>query len=371
MAEKENKDNVVIERVQAEINKIDKKENTIYFFVLDTKGNPSGSLEYIYKLAYLLNTEGYNVSMLYQEDEEFIGVGEWLGEEYASLKHENIASETTSVAPSDILFIPEIFSNVMAQAKQLPCKKIAIFQNYDYISEQIPLSVQWGDYNILDAIVNTDENANLLKTIFPYVKSHVITPYIDGIFYDIKEPKKMIINIVSKNPSNINRIIKPFYWAYPTFKWVTFRDLRGFSKKDFADKLREAAMTIWIDDDTNFGYSALEAMKSGSMLLAKLPDNQLPWITNENGELTNGCIWFDNIHQLPKLLAQLVRAWVTNSIPENITKEGKDIASQYTKEQTKTQIVDYVKNVIDKRKQELNNLILAVKGQVKHKSNES
>ena len=68
------KDTTVIERINNEIEKINKKESNIYFFVLDTKGNPSGSLAYIYNLALLLHNEGYKVSMLYQEQEEFVGV---------------------------------------------------------------------------------------------------------------------------------------------------------------------------------------------------------------------------------------------------------------------------------------------------------
>ena len=87
------KDVKAIERINLEIEKIDTKKNSIYFFVIDTKGNPSGSLKYIYKLAKIINDEGYNVTMLYQKnkDEEFIGVGEWLGEEYSNLRHADIA----------------------------------------------------------------------------------------------------------------------------------------------------------------------------------------------------------------------------------------------------------------------------------------
>ena len=47
----ENKDLTAISRIEKEIEKITNKQSNIYFFVLDTKGNPSGSLEYIYKLA--------------------------------------------------------------------------------------------------------------------------------------------------------------------------------------------------------------------------------------------------------------------------------------------------------------------------------
>ena len=80
------KDLKVIENIEKEISKIDKKENRIFFFVIDTKGVPSGSLEYIYNLALILKEEGYNVSMLHTE-EEFVGVGAWLDERYANLPH--------------------------------------------------------------------------------------------------------------------------------------------------------------------------------------------------------------------------------------------------------------------------------------------
>lgn len=71
------KEEKALKRVQAEIKKIDKKENNVFFFILDTKGNPSGSLEYIYKLAMIAKNDGYKVGMLYQsadKNDKFVGV---------------------------------------------------------------------------------------------------------------------------------------------------------------------------------------------------------------------------------------------------------------------------------------------------------
>ena len=110
------KDTIVLERIHNEIEKINKKESNIYFFVLDTKGNPSGSLAYIYNLALLLHNEGYKVSMLYQEQEEFVGVESWLGEKYASIPHYDISNGDVAVGASDILFIPEIYFNILVDA---------------------------------------------------------------------------------------------------------------------------------------------------------------------------------------------------------------------------------------------------------------
>lgn len=360
----EEKDLIVIDRIQAEINKIENKESNIYFFVLDTKGNPSGSLEYIYKLALILKENDYNVTMLYQKDEneEFVGVEEWLGIKYSELPHEDIASEEVSVAPSDILFIPEIFSNIMIQTKKLPCKRIIITQNYDYILEQMPMSAQWGDLGIMETITNTDINASLVKEIFPYVKTTTIDPYIDDMYGSTDEPKKLIINIIAKDQSDINKIIKPFYWKYPMYKWVSFRDLRGFPKEMYSQLLRESALTIWVDEDTSFGYGALEAMKSGSIVMAKTTELAQKWMEQGDGvNLKNCCVWFDTFHESHRMIASVVRAWITDNIPSEIEESVKESLSLYSYENTKNKLLKYIDGVFDNRKNEMQTLITTIK----------
>ena len=361
------KEEKALKRVQAEIKKIDKKENNVFFFILDTKGNPSGSLEYIYKLAMIAKNDGYKVAMLYQsadKDDKFVGVKEWLGEDYANIPHYDIASDDVEITPSDILFIPEIFANVMNQTKKLPCKRIAILQNYDYLVEQMPFAAQWGDFGILDAITNTEHNAELLKDIFPYVKTKVITPYIDKMFGTTIQPKKMIVNIVASNQEDINRIIKPFYWKYPSFKWVSFRDLRGFSKEQFAESLRDAAITIWVDDKTSFGYSALEAMKSGSIVIAKIPEEPLKWMNEDSedkvGKLRNCCIWFDDFHEVQRAIASVVRSWITDKVPSTLFDEAKKVNELYPFETTQKEFSEYLNCVVENRKKEMEQLVSVV-----------
>ena len=365
---KDNKEEKALNRVLNEISKIEKKENNVFFFVLDTKGNPSGSLEYIYKLAMIAKNEGFKVGMLYQtidKNDEFVGVEGWLGSEYASLPHYDISNNDVEITPSDILFIPEIFSNVMNQTKKLPCKRIAILQNYDYLIEQMPFSAQWGDFGILEAITNTEYNSKIIKDVFPYVKTNIITPYIDNIFGQTKEPKKMVVNIVAADQSDINRIVKPFYWKFPTFKWVSFRDLRGLPKEKFAESLREAAITIWVDDNTSFGYSALEALKSGSIVIAKVPNTPLKWMDEDNdenvGKLRNCCIWFDNLNDVQRVIASAVRSWITDNVPTTLTDEANKVKELYTYETTKNEFTSYLNAVIDNRLKEMKQLVEVVK----------
>ena len=104
----------MIQIVEENIKRIENKDFNVYFYVLDTKGNPSGSLEYIYQTALTLQNLGYKVTMLHQ-DKDFVGVGEWLGEKYSEIPHKFVGTETEQpneniqISASDFLFIPEIF----------------------------------------------------------------------------------------------------------------------------------------------------------------------------------------------------------------------------------------------------------------------
>lgn len=350
--------------VKAEIDKIDKKESNVFFYVIDTEGYASGSLAYIYQLAKFLYDEGYNVKMIYQTDgkgkekEEFVGVGGWLGEEYAALPHYDIQSKTgVEISQSDILFIPDIYSQVMAQTKNLPCKRIAIFQNFDFVVSQMPYSAQWGDYGITDVLTNTKENAELIKSIFPYVKTTVVDPFIEKRFGCGQEPKKMIVNVISKNQDDTVRLMKPFFWKYPDFKWITFRDLSGMSKENFANCLREGAITVWMDENASFGYSAIEAMKSNNVVFGKLPKETKEWMLDENGNLTDCCIWFDDINKLHQNLAIVIRSFLKDGIPDKVFKAQERAKNLYSEERTKAEILEYVKNQFTERKNVLEEFI--------------
>lgn len=356
------KDNKALTRINEEINKINNKEFNIYFFVIDSKGNPSGSLSYIYKLALILSENGYNVGMLYQDD-EFIGVKDWLGEEYANIPHYNVNNGDVNISVSDILFIPEIFASVMNQTKKLPCKRIAILQNFNFLTEFIPLSIQWGDYGIVDCITQTKQQSDLIKSYFPYVKTSVIPPYIDdSIFYETDDLKDLYINIVSQNDqSYINRIVKPFYWKYPAYRWVSFKDLRGLSQENFANELRKGCITIWVDTDTNFGYTPIEAMKCGSIVIAKIPNDIPEWAKDENGNLLENIVWFDNVQDLHSIIANLVIAWTYDNVPKVIKETQDKVISLYNKENTINHLLYYINNITEKRKNEMISLISTIK----------
>lgn len=381
---KDNKDAVAIQRIEDAIGDLNKKNFNMYFFVVDSKNVPNGNMNYIYHMAKALYDKDYNVTMCYQLDDEyspgelaeieqkgmlpddmkrFVGVGDWLGEEYAALPHMNIRKEEWRIGPSDFLFIPEVFSSFMYETfkNHIPCKRYVILQNYGYVTEFIPFGAQWITYGIDHVIANTKANADLINGVFPYTKEHttVLPPYIDGYFRKPVKAKKLIINIVSKNTDDINRIIKPFYWKYPVYQFVSFEDLRGLPEKQFAERLKEGAITIWMDENTPFGYSGLEAIRCGNIVIGQIPKIIPDWMTDNNG------VWFSDINDVPEILSKVVATLIEDEIPEEMQNAMEETSKLYSYEEYSKNVDDFMANAINERVNELKSIIDNIKNNAK------
>lgn len=358
----------MIKIVEENIKRLETKDFNLYFFVLDTKGNPSSALEYIYRTALVLSKMGYNVKMLHNE-KEFVGVGDWLGEEYSNLPHANIETENVEITASDFLFIPEIFANVMMQTKKLPCKRVILVQNANHITEFLPVSQSLENLGITDAIVTTELNKKKLLNFFPEVRTHLVQPSIKPIFHKSDEPQKLFINIISKDQTIVNRIVKPFYWKNPIYRFVSFRDLRGLKQDVFAEALREAAITIWVDDDTMFGYTLLESLRSGSLVLAKVPNEIPEWMMDDgNKNLTDSIIWFDSLDDVVDAISSAVRSWTRFEVPAEVYADQEKFNDLFTEEAQKTDIeYVYSKCLIEKRLSEFKEVL----SELNNKKNET
>lgn len=349
--------------IEDNIKHMNEKTFNVYFFVLDTKGNPSGSLEYIYETAYTLKESGYNVAMLHQES-EFVGVYDWMGEKYKELQHFNVETDNVEIKASDFLFIPDILANVMVQTKALPCKRILIVQNYNHLAEFMPIGATPDMLNVHEIITTTETQAEIIKKWFPRNKISVIEPYIKNVFRRTSENRNLVINIVAREQSDVNRIIKEFYWSYPMYKWVSFRDLRGMSHELLSEVLNDGILTIWVDENTNFGYTALQALRCGSLVLSKLPKTLPDWCLVENDdkkELTKSCMWFDDLNTLPQLIASIVRSWTMDEIPNEVYENISLLDKKYTKEDFVENVVNGYETFFNKRKDEFEQVLTLFK----------
>lgn len=383
----EDKNKIVVQRIEEAISKIDNKESVLYFFISDCKNTPNSNTLYIYQMARGLKELGYKVCMLYQLNEEysktelkqlkkknkpiepfrvFEGVDKWLGKEYSSLPHLNIANGKWTVSPSDFLFIPEVFPSLMRETfeKNIPCKRYVILQNFNYITEFIPFGDQWSSYGITNAIVSNKNQESLIKDVFPYVRTQILTPYFNDNFRKPLLAKKLIVNIATPKGSTVEHIIKTFYWKYPTLQFVTFRSLNDSPIDTYAEMLKEGCITIWHDPDTPFGYSAIDAIKTGNIVIAKIPETIPEWALDEKGELKNCCVWYNNIEEIPSLLMQVIGTWMRDEMPQEIYDEMDKIYNMYNYDEWISNLKTLIENITNSRKQEY----VILKGSIANKT---
>lgn len=363
-----------MKNVEFAVTQIENNDFTMYFFVVDSKNVPNAMMAYIYQMAKSLHDKGYKVCMLYQmegeysqadieaiekgggvpdENRVFVGVGDWLGKEYADLPHMNIMKEENKwmTGAYDFLFIPEVFSSLMFLTfkERIPSKRYVILHDYNYIMEFIPTGHQWANYGIDHVITTCDEQARRINETFPYTKPHttVIPPYFPACFRKPVTAKKMVVNIIAKNKDDVNRIVKPFYWKYPLYNFISFRDLRGYPRQKYAELLQEGQITVWCDDKTPFGVSAIEALKCGNLVIGKIPDTIPEWLTDENG------LWFNDINDVPELLFKTVSTLLADDMPD-ILQKGIDAAEKlYTCDEYDRKLTEFVENMKKERIEEL------------------
>ena len=342
----------IVNSLKQNLEKIDNNDFSIYFFVIDTKGAPMGSVANIYEHVKILTEMGFKASILHEKNEytqkqqPFINT--WLGTEYGELPHSSIEDQSIKIGATDFIIIPELFANVMEQTATLPGKRIVFCQSYDYITETLQPGKSWKDYNITDCITTTENQKEYIENLFNNgIKVKVVPVGVDERFQEPTKPKKPIINIFTKDQRDTVKIFKTFYLKFPHLKWVTFRDMRSMDKNTFAKAMAESCLSIWVDDIGGFGTFPLESMKSGTPVIGKMPNLANGWMGEKNG------IWVDTINMIPDLASQYIQAWLEDNQPKEMLEAMKETVSKYTIETQKTAIEEVYKTLISERRTEV------------------
>ena len=353
---------------EAVIGKLNDKDFGIYFFTLDTKGNVCGSLANNYEHVKILNELGYKAFILTEKsdyklitDDKGVGIDTMLGEEYAKLPHVAINDKNIKIGPQDFVIIPEQLSTLMEQLSKLPCKKVVFCNSYDYIFEILPVGTYWANYNITDCITTSQKQADYIKSIFQTVEQHIVPVSIPDYFKPYNKIQKPVVSLVSRNQIDVVKLIKQFYIQYPQYRWIAFRELRGMNRKDFARNLKESCLAVWIDDISGFGTFPIECIECGVPIIAKVPNLIPEWMEaqkNEDGtvNLKDFGMWINNPMELPAVIADFIKGFIEDMIPDTLYENIKNQKGQYTEEKQKIAIQSVYSELINKRIVEITNL---------------
>jgi hypothetical protein len=353
-----------LEKIKESIEKIGNKDFGIYFFTIDTKGNPTAGVATIYEHVKKLRELGYNANILHdkndyklREDEEGMGIAEWLGEEYANLPHVSIESQKLQVGPSDFVVIPEAFASIIKQTVSFPCKRIVFLQSYEYIFEMLEIGEGWEQFGITDVITTNKSLSEYAQSVFRGLRTDIIPVGIPEYFKNSTEPKIPTIAMSARDKRELLKIVKIFYQKYPHYRFVTFRDMSGLPREMFAKELSKSFVSVWIDELSSFGTFPLESMRTKTPVIGKIPRMVPEWMgsVDQKGNLNlndNG-IWTPNLNSIPDIIATMVGLYLEDAIPENILNGMSEWENKYSTEESDIILSEVYKNIFDRRIVEL------------------
>jgi hypothetical protein len=330
-------------KLEQSIENLKNKKSKIYLLVQDTKGNAKASIAYIYRLGLALQNNGFNPIMLHEKP-EYTGVSGWLTDDVSSLPHQSIEGQQLQIAPEDFIVLPELYGFVMSQISKLPCGKIVLCQAYDHMLETLQPGETWSQFGFFKCITTSEIQKEFIENVFRGISYEILKPYISDVFEKQTLPSKPIIAIHSRDQRDAVNIIKAFYIKFPQYRWITFRDMRGLSEKEFANGLKDCFLSVWIDDTSAYGTFPLESMKVGVPVLGLVPNLVPTWMNEDNG------LWINNQIQLVDFIADFLQNWLEDNVnPELYKGMEKTVSELPTKEDFETTSVSLFEQFLNTR----------------------
>lgn len=351
------------EIIKSSIDKMLNKEFNVYFFVPSVGDVYAQNIVEIYQHALVLKESEYSVYIMGDKPE--YPIPSYLSDELKSLPHKNLQKRKgengqeelfldENITLSDTIVIPEYFVNICESTKSLPCNRVLLVSSYEYFINSLVPGVNYSNFGIKNIITTSQTMEDFIKN-YDGEKTYDIKQYTIGIpeYFKNNDFKKPIVTFLSRNASDIMKIVKLFYKKYPQLQWISFEDLRGKNRKEFANKMSESIATIWLDRIAGHGTTAIEAMKCNTITIGLIPDIMPEYVVSNSG------IWAENIYQIPEALEKVLITWIEDKINKEVYDKMKEVSSKYNMEDSNKSINDCYSYFFEKRKVELEQILEA------------
>lgn len=349
-----------LEKIKLSLNNIINKKSKFLFIVPESQ-NPVASVYELYFHATVVKRMGYEVLILVEKGDYV--VPNWIEAELTQFKHISMSDPKLMVGPEDIMVVPEVFSNVMEQTKNLPCLRIGLLQSFDYMMNALIPGTDWSSFGIRDIITTSPSLKELTETY--YGGKFNVKVYNIGIpeyFAPAKEPQKPIISVVGRNANEISKFVKLFFAKYPQYSWVTFDPMLTKSKPpqamrrvDFAKRLQGNFAAVWVDRISSFGTFPLECMKVGTIPICLKPDLMPEYLlerdeTGKAVKIIDGAgLWTENFYDLPLIAGDILVKFLDDSVKPELYQAMADVASKFTQEASEKRLQEIYQEYIDQR----------------------
>lgn len=350
-----------IEKIKISLDNIVSKKSKFLFCVPEAP-SPVASVYEIYFHATVAKNMGYNVLILVEKGDYVIPT--WIEKELTEFKHIPMSDPKLTVGPEDIMVIPEVFTNVMEQTKNLPCVRIGLLQSVDYMVNSLIPGTDWASFNVRDVITTSPTLKEWLETFYGLGKFNIET-YSVGIpeyFEKSSAPQKPIISVIGRNANEISKLVKLFFAKYPQYNWVTFDPMLTKSKPpqamrriDFAKRLQGNFAAVWIDRIASLGTFPLECMKSGVIPICLKPDVMPEYMIERDADgkpikaVEGAGVWTENFYDLPVLVGEVLVKFLDDNISPDLYTKMEEIASKYNQGDSEKRLVEIYQGYVDQR----------------------
>jgi hypothetical protein len=352
-----------IEKVKISLDKIVNKKSKFLFCIPDSP-NPTASVYEMYFHATVVKNMGYEVFVMVEKSDYVIPT--WIEKELTQFKHVSMSDPKLMVGPEDVMVIPDIYSNIMEQTKNLPCVRIGLLQSVDYMINALIPGTDWKSFGINDVITTSETLKEWLETFYGRGKFniHSYNIGIPAYFQRSTAPQKPIVSIVGRNANEISKLVKLFFSRYPQYSWVTFDPMLTKSKPpqqmrriDYAKRLQGNFAAVWVDRISSFGTFPLECMKSGVIPICLKPDITPEYILEREGsgdtavvKIVEGAgIWTDNFYDLPVLIGEVLIKFLDDAISPELYTSMEKLAEPFTQEKSEKRLAEIYQGIIDQR----------------------
>lgn len=234
--------------------------STIYFLTPDYSA-PSGGTRLMYRHVDLLNQLGLPAIALHQR----------AGFRYRWFENTTAVTDvhSTAVGPSDILVVPEIDVDVVAD---YPGLKHIILNQSGHLTWSRAAELVSSHYrstrDLLGIVTVSEHCLDLLSYAFPDFRIELVRAGIDpAIFYAGHMPRERVISYLPRRGRFDMDTVIALVEARGALDGWKFSPLDGLSQKDFAERLRASKMMVALSPQEGFGLPAAEAMLSGNYVV--------------------------------------------------------------------------------------------------------
>jgi len=350
-----------IEKIKQSLDKIATKKSK-FLFVVPEAASPVASVYEIYFQASVVKNMGYKVIMMVEKGDYIVPT--WIEKELTEFDHIAMADPKLMVSPEDVMIIPEVYTNVMEQTKNLPCVRIGLLQSVDYMMNSLIPGTDWASFGIKDIITTSLTLKEWMET-YANGSRYNIMVYDIGIpdyFEKSDMPQKPVVSVIGRNANEISKFVKLFFAKYPEYSWVTFdpmvtksKPVKPMRRVDFAKRLKENFAALWIDRIASFGTFPLECMKSGTIPICLKPDIMPEYMVerDEEGKINKivdgGGVWTENYYDLPLLVGEVLVKFLDDGIKDELYENMDKIVARYNQTDSEAKLVEIFTDVLKRR----------------------